>query len=288
MAAATVEVPAEPTPSFDGRAEATRTTPELFQWSTYVHAGAGAEKCEHGKDGQCQDPEHFHCWLRLPNPFQANDIGEKARAARARRRRALQDKDSDAHLVLEEEIQSWLLADDAWEVLLTRIADRRLIQEQADIRREMDDTDQFEHYASDLEEFQRLSALPEGERDEDEYQQLVAHTTAYAEEFEKRSRAFHEKEMAYLRNLPQQDVLKLERRYRIDEIATEQFLNTYYQWAYYVCALKPVGDGFPSERVFKSPEDLRTAPPEVAQALRDTYRGLEGRTIARGDAAGNS
>jgi hypothetical protein len=48
--------------------------------------------------------DHFHAWVRLPNPYQRKDILEKARAARARRMRTLRDPDSDARAIIEDDL----------------------------------------------------------------------------------------------------------------------------------------------------------------------------------------
>src|SRR5438445_543555 len=96
----------EGAPSENG-AEATRTTKHLFSYSKYVHAGDGAEECEHREDGKCEDAAHFHGWVCLPNSLQHRDILDKARAAKARRRRALRDGGdaqraaTDAYVTLE-------------------------------------------------------------------------------------------------------------------------------------------------------------------------------------------
>lgn len=282
-------VPVEPDEAHDGRAEATRTTDELFQWSTYVHVGAGAPECPGGENGECRDPEHFHAWLRLPNAWQVRDIQEKAEAARARRRRALKDPESDARVTLEDHLDAWSENDEAWEALLVRVANRAVLRIQDDIRRELLDSEEYKHYFADLEELQRLNTVAEGDRDAEEYTRLSEHVEKFVELFNERSLAEHEKEMFRLRALSRDEVLKMERNERINELADERFLNTFYQWAYYVCVLKPAPKPkFPATRVFESFDALKAAPPEVTDALRDAYRKLESRTVARGDVAGNS
>src|SRR6059058_472198 len=107
MEMSTVDKPvaeAEPAAEFDGQAEATRSTSELFRWSDYVHVGTDADTCEHAEDGMCADPQHFHAWVCLPNTFQIRDIADKARAAKARKVRALRDPESDSYAVLEEDL----------------------------------------------------------------------------------------------------------------------------------------------------------------------------------------
>lgn len=299
MEAATVarQAPPDPAPVHDGEAEATRTTEELFQWSAYVHAGAGAEECEHAEDGQCQDAwprgKHFHCWVTLPNTFQARDITEKALAAKARRRRTLtQDgsdggEPSDAYLTLAEGLEAWTLNDKTWDALLSRIADRRVQAEQPEITRRLLDDDRFEHYPADLEEYRRQGTLPEEERDQETWERLTRDMDDFRKAFEESCTSMFDRERDVLKGTPRHEVLDIERRYMVDQSAIEQFNHTYYTWAYYVCALKPVGDGYPTERIFSKPEELRGCPPEAFARLRDAYRSLENRFFGRGDVAGN-
>lgn len=279
--------PPEPEQGHDGEAEATRSTEELFQWSTHVHVGDGAQECEHGEDGQCSEHRHFHCWLCLPNTFQARDIQDKARAAKARKRRSLQDPESDAHVVLEEQIEAWGLTDQTFTALCGMIADRAVQQQYGEIADDLQSSERFEHYATDIEEFQRMAALPEPDRDSDDWKRLEEDTKVYRDEFEKRAKARNERELSILRSEGREKVLDRERQFQIDQISTEMFLHVYYTWAYYTCARVPSQDTYPTQRIFDKPEALRDAAPEVIQALRDAYRSLEGRMIVRGDAAGN-
>lgn len=299
MEAATVarQAPPEPAPSHDGAAEATRSTEELFQWSTYVHVGPGSAECEHAIDGQCKERVrlasdgsvigHFHAWLCMPNTFQQRDVQEKAAAAKARKRRSLQDPESDARAVLEEQVEAWGLTDETYAELVKMIAQRRTEGGYREITNELNDSDQFEHYAADLEEFQRLAALPEDDRDPDEWKRLEKDVDAYRVAFETKATEHFESEKARLERMPKADVLDIERKYQVDSLSGEQYLHTYYTWVYYTGARKPVLDDYPTERVFAKPEALRDAAPEVITGLRAAYRNLERRMLGRSDAAGN-
>lgn len=271
---------------YDGQAEATRSTAELFQWSMFVHVGAGADECEHGEDGACQDASHFHAWVCLPNAFQMRDIGEKARAARARRKRALRDPESDSYAVLEDDLAD--IARDRMDELIDAVARTNVDKQLTDIVDELRRDERFENHEQDAEEFRRLDAVPEGERDTEEYERLGEQIKAYAERFDEVIQQRQERERTSLRNLKTAEVVDIERRSRIDAIATEFYLHTYYTWSMYIGTRRPTTDGFPSRRKFKEPEDLKNAPPEVVTALREAIRTLEERTTVRSDAAGNS
>jgi len=275
-------------PSHDGEAEAERPTAHLFQWSTFLDIGAGSKGCEHARDGACEDSEHFHCWLCLPNVFQVRDMGEKAKAAKARKRRALLDPTSDANAALDEEIGAWALNDDTYKALIELQAQRNVKRHYGDVMEELKGMERFENRSDDLEEYGRQSKLPEEERDAEEFARLDADITAWSEEFERICLARHEREVIVLTAEKRDTVLDLERRYQIDETCSEVYLHIYYTWAYYICTRVPLEtQKFSTERVFKSPEDMKGAAPEVIEALRDNYRLLERRLTGRGDAAGN-
>lgn len=279
--------PAEPEPTFDGQAEATRSTEELFQWSTYVHVGSGAAECEQGEGGDCKDPKHFHAWLCLPNIFQQRDIAEKARAARARKRRSLRDPESDEAAILEDELAD--VARDQYDELLTAVARNNVEKNLTDIAAEVQKDERFENQQQDAEELRRLTELPEDERDKEAYEQLQADVLAYGEAFDKIVKEREEAERESLVKMSQEEVIEIERRLRIDHISTEMYLHTYYTWAMYIGTRQPTTDGFPSRRKFNQPEDLKAASPEVVSALRGTIGRLEEKTTtARTDAAGNS
>lgn len=299
----TRQAPPEPAPEHDGAAEATKSTEELFQWSTYVHVGDGADECEHRLDGQCPlaprtAPDgrvrgHFHAWLCLPNPFASRDITEKSNAARARKRRTLRQngadgkEPSDAAIVLEDQLAAWEANDTTYQALVNTIASRNVDAQLQEVTIELNETEQWEHYASDLEEYRRVLRLPEEERDKEDVARLEKDLEEYSAELDKRLQARMEREVHVLKTMPRADVLELQRRHMIDDIAQEVWYHTYYTWAYFTCARKPTLDGYPHERVFAHPESLRNTAPEIIGALRAAYRGLESKLLVRSDAAGN-
>jgi hypothetical protein len=295
---ATPTAPAEPHASYDGSAEATNSTEQLFQWSGYVHVGTGAEQCEHRSDGACTETEHFHGWVCLPNPYQVRDIADKARAARARKARAMRDagdpnhsdpkrhEPSDSYMVLESELDTYRQPHE-FKLLIQSIAARTIERSLMDILDDLHKDERFEHHAQDTEEFRRQQELPEDQRDEEEYTRLQEDLLDYGkvmqEEIDKRIAT----EVAHLESIEQDAVIDLERQFRIDTTGTEAYLHAYYTWAIYTGTRKPSTEGFPSERKFDTPLALSSVPPEVVTALRQKIRTLEERTSGRGEAAGN-
>lgn len=283
---ATPEAPPEEA-SHDGAAEATRSTTELFQWSGHVHVGAGAESCEHAEDGACADEKHFHGWLCLPNAFQIRDIADKARAAKARKVRALRDKESDSYQVLEMDLDD--LRRDHYDDLVKALARGEVEKRMADIVRGVAEGDErFENHAQDLEELTRLRALPDDERDSEEVERLEADMLAYGEAMQEVIDAETEKEAERLKGMAPDDVVELERRARIDEVGTEAYLHTYYTWCMFTGTREVGTSQFTSKRKFSHLDALRDAAPEVVTALREKVRELEQRTMVRSEAMGNS
>jgi hypothetical protein len=297
---ASVVVAPEPPPqeavaTYDGQAEATRSGEELFQWSRYVHVGRGASECEHGQDGKCDRkpsplPDggmegHFHAWVCLPNTFQIRDIGDKARAAKARKSRALRDPESDSYAVLEEDLAE--LSRDGMDKIIAAASEAEVEKRLPEIIDGLKDDERFAHQEQDAEEFRRLEALSEDDRDAEEYDRLKAQMLAYSEHFDAVIAEQERRERESLARTPEQ-ALEIERRSRIEHISIEAYLHTYYTWSVYVGTRKPVADGLPLVRSFGGPEELRLAPPEVVVVLRETIKDLEERTTVRSDAAGNS
>jgi hypothetical protein len=125
--------------------------------------------------GDCGDEEHFHAWIRLPNPFQIRDITEKARAARARKKKELDDETSDARVTLEFDLQD--LAATTKEVIVNEIVDKDFADDYRKAVREVDtqldpdyapkDEDDeipklWEHIDQDREEYERQRQHPGG------------------------------------------------------------------------------------------------------------------------------
>ncbi len=271
-------------------AEATRTTANLFEYSKYVHAGAGALECEHGEDGQCKEPTHFHAWICLPNSLQHKDIQEKARAAKARRKRAMRNAGengsgpSDAYVTLESELDDLMLGDR--EVLLSQIADRTVRKRFGEVVVDVREGDErFATYGQDAEEFQRQVALPEEQRGED-FKDLDDLMGDFATAVEERVEGEKLRELEMLRGLPEESVRAQVRESRIEGEATDQSIDTYYTWLAFICTRRPGKPEFTAKRYFAGLEDLRGAAPEAVDVIDEAIKDLESR-MTRNEASGN-
>lgn len=280
-----VEVEDDGGPVEEG-AEATRTMAHLFQYSMYVHAGDGAEGCENRENGRCSDAEHFHAWVTLPNKLQHTDIQEKARAARARRKRALRDaggdgrQPSEAYITLESELDDLMLGDR--EKLLTEIAERNTRKHFGEYVIDIRENDErFEHYAQDAEEYRRLVRLPEGQRDEEAFKALDDQMSTFAQAIETRVEEEAKREVLAMLGMGEDGVREIVRAARIEGEAFEQSQNTYYTWLAFVGTRVPPA-GNTSKRYFAGLEDLRGASPEAVDAIDNALKDLEGRMV-RGD-----
>jgi hypothetical protein len=277
-----VEAPVE------GGAEATRSMGHLFEYSTYVNAGTDSEECEHAKDGKCKNDEHFHAWICLPNALQNRDIQEKARAAKARRKRALRDSGgdgrsaSDAYVTLESELDD-LLAGDR-ERLLAQIADRNVRKKLGEIVTDIRESDHFENYEQDAEEYRRLSAMKDEERDEEEYKALDDRMTEFTNAVEERVKRTTKEEIDGMGAMTEDQVRALVREARIEGEANEQSDHVYHVWLGFI-GTRVCGPD--RRRYFQSVEDFRNASPEAVNAIDLAMQDLTTRTIRGGGALGN-
>lgn len=296
---ASAVTPAAEAEGYDGQAEATRLTDELFEWSGYVHVGTSADVCVDKLNGKCANYKHFHAWVCVPNSFQARDIDEKARAAQSRKTLALRDagkpdhpdpkrrEPSDSYVTLEAALATVADEPEELENVIQGIVDSIMAKLIPEIVGEMAADERFVLQSQHAEEMQRLAAMDPDERPTEEYEQLSHILADYGEELQRRMDDRREREAVALRHQGVDEILNIERRRRIKTLGQEVYVNYYYMWCMYACCFDPVEEAFPSVRRFKTPEHLRTQPPEVLAAVSQKISDLENRTTQRGDAAGN-
>lgn len=217
-------------------AAATITASKMFRYSEYVDVGDGAVACEHSRDGECVDPEHFHAWCRLPNPYQHADIRAKGMAAKARRIRALKDPETDEATVLNQSLAS--LDDPAFtSVLIDELVSRDWAQDYLDAMAVVSDREEFEHLEQDREEHSRLAAL-QGDRPEDEqspeFKALNTHLEAHAAAMKAALAEIQDPKRAELASHSHHQVLALARDARVESEADREFMDTYNAWTCFV------------------------------------------------------
>lgn len=282
-AAATIPGPA---PDLTADSETATAVETLFKYSEWVHRGEGAAECEHAEDGQCKTATHFHAWCRMPNQLQHEDIREKAFAAKGRRVRQLRDPSSDAHDALEAALDTLAAAGDEVkeEIVADLLAHQRYIDyseaatdvvEKEDGVVEVDGEEEkvlpYEHIAQDRERLQELEALAPSERPADEYAELRKHCDAFEDEVEKAFAGHHEPRVAEMMSRDISALIDLIRESRIRAEADREFMKTYSSWEWLWCTLTFPG----GPQRFADMAALRDVSPEVYEALRATFDGLE-------------
>jgi hypothetical protein len=252
--------------------DATKRPSELFRYSAWVHVGADAEECEHRETGDCEDPEHFHAWCRLPNQLQHDDIRERALAAKARRIRQLHDPNADAHEILNadmeelrrtatrEELINELVAKDWWKRHLEAVGD-------------LDDDERFKHIEKDRERQAELRELAPEARPRDEWEELERHLAAYADVVDARRTEIEKPIRASLEQLTTEDLVNQIRGERINAESTNAFMESYSAWEW--LAGTYTDNTASRQRSFSGIAQLAELAPEVLEAIRAQYSELE-------------
>jgi hypothetical protein len=266
----------------------------IFRFSTWIHVGAGAEECpgiELGEDEQvakvtCDNPAHFHAWLRLPNRFQHRDIREKSVAARATMQMTLRREESSSRILVEDDIEELRLHGDL-ETMIDDLVEPDWGTDFMKAMTEVSDEEDFEHIDAHRERYNALVdaqlALPQDERSE-EFVSLDAHITRFKKEIEERCKAIQEPRRQALRDLGLEGVLDQTRELKFKNLAESEFTHTYRKWRAYIGTLarKPASAIEPQQRMFASVDDFEGAPSEVIEAVEGTMTELE---MALGNAA---
>lgn len=307
------EQPVEATPANVSPAVAELSREELFQWNAWVHVGEGAEECAlaeavNASDYRlgaeipmCGERGHFHAWLRLPNPIQRRDLVDKARAGRARKSRELRSPDSDAAVIIEDELEHIRLTGDE-ATLIDEVIERNFQEDLIEATNEVmdiesDDTAdeedaaetpmKYEHIDQDIEELRRQDALEPDKRD-DGYDKLKEHIDSYHEEIDERLKAIQDRRRETLRERGMDNLLGMVKADRIELICTEHYIHVYSVWQWYTCTYKPKAKGTPNERVWGDVSHMSDdASPEIIGVIRETFDKLD-RNLIQSRRAKNS
>jgi len=257
--------------------DSTRQPNELFRYSAWVHVGAGAQECEHRETGACDDPGHFHAWVRLPNQLQHQDIRERALAAKARRIRGLKDPQTDGYVILEAELDD--IANDR-QAMIEEIVGKEWWKRHLDATGHVEQDDEYEHIEKDRERLRELRAMPEDERPKDEYEELERHFRGYSERIEERLRELETPVREATEALTDDELVAQVREDRIAAMGSAIFMDTYAKWQW-LAGTYTNADPIARKRHFASIEQMTDQAPEVIEALRDTFGDLE-RALQRG------
>lgn len=221
----------------------TATAKRLFRYSAFIHLGEGAQECPTARALEakedppvCTNPEHFHAWCRLPNPYQEKDIRKKAEAAKARHLRALKDPESDVAVVFDSELAG--LSDPSFkESLINELMGDTWAQNYLDAQNDVIEMEEFEHIDQDREEYTRLHEqekdLPESEQS-DEYKRLRNHIQRYLDAINTRREELERPRREELGQREFDALLGLVRDKRMDAEGDRSFIDTFNAWCYFV------------------------------------------------------
>lgn len=257
----------------------TRNSSQMFEFSRYVHVGPGADECEDGENGQCQNPVHFHAWIRLPNQFQVVSLKEKADAAAARKMRVLRDEESDSRAILEGELAELERQNDHGG-LVEQVVNADFLKDHmaAMVAVRTDEERGFTTIEDDRERLRALELVPAEDRPEEEFDELQKHVGAYVDAVNAEREELQAPLKASLEAKSLDELIDLVRENRIQGISKEASEEAYAVWQWYVCTLAPkdpAKPGFPQDRVYGSIDHLKAAAPEVILALREGFQDIE-------------
>jgi hypothetical protein len=243
--------------------------------------------------------------VRLPNKFQHKDLRDKGLAAKARKMRALRDPETDSYAVLQDRMEALndpanigavieeILAKD-WPVdYVTAVAD---LADMDDPEDENGERKMWEHIDQDRERYTALveeqGSKPEDEQSE-EFKQIGKRIEQYIDALKARVNEIQEPKRVSLAERGIEGVLEVLRKQRIDDEGDGAFLHVYNEWMWYVCTLKPVESGIPSQRVWSAlghvndpqPGTMWAEAPEVIEAVEQAFNELDEalRQAARGN-----
>lgn len=259
----------------------------IFRFSTWIHVGAGAEECpgvEKDELGavlkvECDNPAHFHAWLRLPNRFQHRDIREKATAARATMQLTLKREDSPSRTLVEVDIEELREHGDL-ETMIDDLVQPDWAEDFMKAMVEVSDEEHFEHIDAHRERYNELSdeqlKLPEDERTE-EFTTLDKHINRFHTELDERCKEIQEPKRQSLRDLPLDALLDQTREMKFKALADAEFTHVYRKWRAYIGTLtrKPATPIERQHRAFATVEDFEGASSEVIEAVEGTLTELE-------------
>lgn len=272
---------------------------KMFRYSAYLHVGPGAEECEHAKDGLCEDPGHFHAWCRLPNKFQHRDLYAKAAAAKARRLRLLEDPESDARTVVDQDLER-LVGDAYIETIIDDLLKGEWAQDYVTAMTEVNEREGYEHVEQERERFKELGKIEmskSAEEESEEFKELGKFIGGWTEAITAEMTRLQEPKREALREMSQDQLLEQLRKLRVAKISDQIYLHTYNQWEWFICTMKVTPHptiGYPTERYWEeigtleqpSPGSMWGESPEVIDALQAVYDELE-RALGSG-VSGNS
>lgn len=261
------------------------TAEQMFRWSRYVNVGEGAEGCEHREEigenrvivgGGCEDPAHFHAWVRLPNQYQHREIAQKSQAAQARKTRLYNDDDSDSSVILDaemDELRNAGIKTPVIDSLLAKDSTKTYVEAMQEVRED----EAYEHVAHDQERLRELEAMPEDERPAEEFTSLQEHLEKFSAAVDAKREAERDSQRQALEQLELEELVLQLRSHRVEQEGIEEYLHTFGTWEIIAGCFRVERD--PSlrkhtKRHFSSVAELSDWPPEVIDSVKETLDSL--------------
>ncbi len=274
------------------RSHAEEETPaRMHNFSQYVHVGPGAATCDciktvsdstgrefEAADASCENPDHFHGWVRLPNQFERKSIADKAAAAEARRLRALRDPDSGDSVILDNEIESMVLAGDK-EPLIDEVVGQGFLEDHIQAVKEVgeDDEGEWDTIEEDRERLNALRGKAPEDRDEEEFERLGDRIAKHADLVNERRDAIQAPKRVAIADKPIEELGQIVRQTRVDAMANGTRREEALKWEMYICTFQPKSldkPGFPSQRAFNSIDAFVAAAPEILEPIAQAVTTL--------------
>lgn len=227
------------------------------------------------------DEEGVKAHISLPNQFQFEDIRRRALAAKARRARQLRDPETDAFIVLDDDMDR-LRRNGNKADLIEEIVRSDWWRDHTEAVHDVREQEQYAHVADDEARMVVLEAMEESERPEDEYNELRRTLEAYDEAITKAREERQAPRREALDKLDIDALVEKVRDLRIEAEGDAVFNMTFtkHQLASCTAEVSDMGKSLTS-RFFDSVEAVENADPVTIDTLTRAYTELE-RQFGRG------
>lgn len=231
-------------------------------------------------------PDGRTALLRLANQFQHAEIRQAALAAKARRMRQLRDENTDAFVVLEDEMDALARLGDQM-VLVEELVGREWWKDQLAAEADVAEEEDYEHISRDRQRLEVLGEMDPVERDEDEWKELQTHVENFFKAVQERLTERQRPRREALEALDINALVDLVRQERIAQEGNVTFNLHFSLWQMYSGSYELKGyetrtvkgntieAPMPGKPLFSSVDDVRRADPNLLDALAHAYNELE-------------
>lgn len=224
------------------------------------------------------DGEKVHIFLRLPNQWQHQKIRNHAQAAKARMVMQLRDKESDASLISEEQLEGMHDAseDDIIEWLLSKHVATTMLTAQLELEM-LEDVDvngkSYHPWENAVEQQEQYALMIERKETEtEEFKVLEAFILRYAEALQARVNDLLEPKQEVYAALDKEGLIDKARRSVKNSLCMDEYINAYNQWQIYYGSRNPKNH---NQLYFKNIHELLDSPSGLVDLLTDEFSKLD-------------